>query len=258
MKRFAILLSFCATQAASAQGSPTWTERGLTDPRVTLRIDGGPPDRTLLDSGTLGRGYGFRLEGRNDPDDVTAFMGIGVALAPADRFEFGVLAIPLRLTDDAAYLDMELYFRGVFFRARRVEIGGQLLVQVPTFDDFGIGIGVPMLFRLHQRVRLDIGVELELVLEDDPASPGDDDLQPNLDMPIALYVNVTPRFYFGFRGGFTLYDVDVIEVPIGGLVGFTVGGRRILGDFTAAFTWFAGETARDWEIVFGATARFGL
>ncbi len=52
------------------QTSPTYTQRGALERDVTFRIDSGPPDRTLLDSGEVGEGYGLRLLRVDVPPDV--------------------------------------------------------------------------------------------------------------------------------------------------------------------------------------------
>ena len=246
----AALGASATTAEAQRRGNPvSVTQRGLVDRSVTLRVDAGPPDRTLLDSGKLGEGWGLRLieidRGRDEDDELALIWGVGVALSFADRVEIGLKAVPLRLDDDRGdddvrFLDMEAYGRFVFFASRRVEIGGQLLLQFPTWDDFGMGFGVPLLFRLHERVRLDVGAELEIVFDDDVDGDGDDDVVANFDLPFALFINATPRFFFGGRSGVTVYDLDDVEVPVSAFVGYTVG-RRHLADFTATFTWFGGD-----------------
>lgn len=237
------------------------TRRSLIDPSVTLRVDVGPPDRALLDSGELGEGYGFRLVNPTGDDDLTVFLGMGIAFSLAPIFEFGAKVLPLRLSDDAEYLDLEAYARFALLRTRAVDIGLQFVVQVPTFDDFGTSVGVPFLFRFHPRVRLDIGIEIELILEDDDGDPDDEDeFEAHLDLPVALSFNITPRFFLGTRLGFTLYRFDDIEVPVGGYLGYTVGGRY-RADLTFAFTGYFGDDPRiprEWELVFGAVGRFQL
>jgi hypothetical protein len=244
--------------AQLAQTSPTYTQRGALERDVTFRIDSGPPDRTLLDSGELGEGYGLRLLRVDVPpgeDDTYLSWGVGIAITPVRRFELGIQFAPVLYVPRTRYGDLESYGRFLIFGSRHVDIAAQLVLQFPTRDDFGMGFGVPMVFRLHPRVRLDVGVELELVIYNAP--DGDRDVRPNFDLPVALAFNLTPRFFVGARAGVFVYDFRDASAPVGGFVGYTVG-RRHTADFTAAFTGYFGDTNRVWELILGITGRFWL
>lgn len=244
--------------AQLAQTSPTYTQRGALERDVTFRIDSGPPDRTLLDSGELGEGYGLRLLRVDVPpgeDDTYLSWGVGIAITPVRRFELGIQFAPVLYVPRTRYGDLESYGRFLIFGSRHVDIAAQLVLQFPTRNDFGMGFGVPMVFRLHPRVRLDVGVELELVIYNAP--DGDRDVRPNFDLPVALAFNLTPRFFVGARAGVFVYDFRDASAPVGGFVGYTVG-RRHTADFTAAFTGYFGDTNRVWELILGITGRFWL
>jgi hypothetical protein len=240
------------------QTSPTYTQRGALERDVTIRIDSGPPDRTLLDSGEVGEGYGLRLlrvDVPPDVDDTYLSWGVGIAITPVRRFELGIQFAPVLYVPRTRYGDLESYGRFLIFGSRHVDIAAQLVLQFPTRNDFGMGFGVPMVFRLHPRVRLDVGVELELVIYNAP--DGDRDVRPNFDLPVALAFNLTPRFFVGARAGVFVYDFRDASAPFGGFVGYTVG-RRHTADFTAAFTGYFGDTNRVWELILGITGRFWL
>jgi hypothetical protein len=252
------LVSPSSALAQLAQTSPTYTQRGALERDVTFRIDSGPPDRTLLDSGELGEGYGLRLlrlDVPPDVDDTYLSWGVGIAITPVRRFELGIQFAPVLYVPRTRYGDLESYGRFLIFGSRHVDIAAQLVLQFPTRDDFGMGFGVPMVFRLHPRVRLDVGVELELVIYNAP--DGDRDVRPNFDLPVALAFNLTPRFFVGARAGVFVYDFRDASAPFGGFVGYTVG-RRHTADFTAAFTGYFGDTNRIWELILGITGRFWL
>ena len=77
---FVVLVS----SVASAQTSPTYTQRGALERATTFRVDSAPPDRTLLDSGEVGEGYGLRLL-RIDPYDERTHLSVVRALVGAHR-----------------------------------------------------------------------------------------------------------------------------------------------------------------------------
>ncbi len=255
-----LLLSVSAdAQRGLRRHSLEVTRRPLIDPPVTFRFDLGPPDRAMLDSGALGEGYGFRITDTRGDDDVVITLGAGLAFSLAERFELGAKLLPLRLSDDADYLDMEIYARIGLIKTRHVLVGLQFIVQIPTHDDFGTSFGVPVAIRFHPRVRLDLGAEIELVLEDDDGDPDDDDeLEAHLDAPAALTFNLTQRFFLGARFGITLYRFDDLEAPLGGFIGYTLGNRNRF-DFTFAGTAFLGDDGpRRWELVWGLVGRLPL
>ena len=255
----ALLLASVSAEAQQglSRHTVTLTRRPIIDPPVTFRFDLGPPDRAMLDSGVLGEGYGLRIIDTRGDDDVLVTFGAGVAFSLAERFELGAKLLPLRLSDDADYLDMEIYARIGLIQSRHVLVALQFIVQIPTHDDFGTSFGVPVAIRFHPRVRLDLGVEIELVLEDDDGDPDDDDeLEVHLDAPAALTFNVTDRFFFGGRFGITFYRFDDLEAPLGGFIGYTLGNRNRY-DLSFSATAFLGDdaVARRWELVWGLVGR---
>ncbi|MBX3249615.1 MAG: hypothetical protein KF901_20730 [Myxococcales bacterium] len=246
--------------SAAAQTPVTYTQRGIVEAPMTLRLDFGPPDRTLLDSGVLGEGYGLRIQRfTDDPGRRNRVIwGNGLAFTPTHNLEFGIKAVPLLLVPRTEYLDLEVYGRFAFFQSRHVDIGGQLVLEFPTHRfnrTFGMGIGMPMAFRIHPRVRLDVGVELELFFYE--CGP-DRCLDAHLDLPLAIAFNVTQRVFFGVRSGLIVMDFDAVRAPLGGFFGATVGQRHT-ADFTIALTGFIHERFQPrWELVFGIATRFSL
>ncbi len=282
MRTTALMLGgFVLLLAASAGAQPRgvrtrWSQRSLTMPSRTLRIDLAPPDYALLDSGAIGEGYGFRFHGYDgndpddDPDEVVVTSGVGLAFGITPAVEVGAKLLPIRFTPNPDYLDLELYLRWAFVRTRAADVGVQFGMQLPTDSPrlFGSSVGLPVRIRMGDVGRLDLGIELE-VLFWDADGDGDVDVDGNVDLPMALSFSVTERFYLGGQFGLFIYDFDTVSVRGGGHVGFTVGRGSPLVDFTASFNVFgAGRyTPRDgrwaggprrWEAVAGIRLHFGL
>jgi hypothetical protein len=271
-----------ATSIASAQlrsVKTRWAERSLTMPNQTLRLDLAPPDHALLDSGVLGEGYGFRFsgwddDGDGDPDDVVVISGVGLAYGVSSSVELGAKVLPVRFHPDPDYLDLEVYGRWAFVRTRAADLGLQLTLQLPTDRPRmgGFGVGMPVRIRMGEVGRLDLGIELETLFWD---IDGDDELEVdfNLDLPVALAFSITERFYVGGSFGLLFVDFDSVALRGGGHVGYTVGRRSPLVDFTGAFRFYGGDRyhyghARDrawrdvglrrWEIIGGLRVHFRL
>ncbi len=275
------LITLAATTASAQNRSvkTRWAERSLTLPSQVLRLDLAPPDHALLDSGVLGEGYGFRFSGWDDdrdgdPDDVVVISGVGLAYGITSAFELGAKVLPVRFHPDPDYLDLEVYGRFAFVRTRVADMGFQLNLQLPTDRPRmgGVGAAMPIRIRMGEVGRLDFGIELETLFWD---REGDDEVEVdfNLDVPVALAFSVTERFYVGGHFGLLFADFDRVGLRGGGHVGYTVGRRSPLVDFTGAFNFYGGDRyhygyARDrgwradghrrWEVIGGLRVHFRL
>jgi hypothetical protein len=129
---------------------------------------------------------------------------------------------PLRIVPDLAYGDAELYGR------TRITnwLSAQLTFQLPTETDFGMGIGLPMLFPIGDSLRLDTGVEAELVFADD--------FRGNLDVPVALNMNLSERAFAGVRTGVFLSDFADLAVSAGLQAGVLLEDKA---DITVRLSW---------------------
>ena len=245
-----------------------WNERSITLPKMTLRIDVGPPEKGILDSGFLGdawafgRGYGLTLSDAGD--DVASGLGVGAAFGILDELEVGMLLFPIQFTPgDDHFGDITLYGRYKFFSTDVVDIGGQLLLQLPSRTDFGMGMGLPIMLRLGDSVRIDTGVEFELIFVD--VGPDDDEVAFGMDIPAGIAFQIGKGFV-GPRTGLFLYkyigDAE-FALPLGVFGGVTVAE---MVDITAefAFTQFltsAGDDAfgeDSWRFNVGANIHLSL
>lgn len=220
----------------------------LLDPGQ-LRIDAAPSDFGYMDHGRINDGRGLRLFKRGD-DDVGLAVGVGAAYGVVDTFELGGLVVPLQLSPDVDLGGLEVYGRFSLVRGE-VDVAAQITLQLPTDDDFAMGLGAPMVFSLSRSVRLHSGAELEIVFDPDSIS---------LDVPAALYFDVTPAFFLGPRSGLYFDDFDELIINLGAQVGGDISRRLTL---SGSFNWPRFLDTRgtdalnlDWfEIIVGLTYR---
>lgn len=271
----ATLTALAVPAAASAfelgaTGTPlAYSQRDLTLRQGQLRIDAGPPDFALLNSGFRNQGRGILRIVRNDLlafDDTIARLGVGGAFGVLDELEVGTLFIPVQLSPNFEFLDMEFYGRFKFLEGD-LDVAGQVTISLPTNtiarrSNFGLVIGAPAILRLSPTMRLDVGAELELIL-------GDADLI-NLDIPAALQYQITDTFFAGPKAGLFFLDFDQMWIGVGGVAGFTIPGPQgaPLVDILGELYWpsflatgpgtIGGINLDQFNLIFGARVFFSL
>jgi len=262
--------SVLATQAVP------YTQRGLTLARGVLRIDGGPPDFGLLESGHINNRRGFNIARRSltvasgpnvtTTEDTFVDFGIGAGFGVLDNLEVGTLLLPLAFAPDGrdAFEDIEFYGRYRFVEGD-IEVAGQLGMGLPlSSDEFRLGLGVPVLIHISPTARLDTGLEFEFEFYDDPTGA-----VASLDIPVAMNFMVTSNIFVGGRSGFYFRDFDTEQllIPIGAQGGYTLDSG--LMDFTGwlRFPGFLRPDAptgadvvslEEWQIGFGANLYMAL
>jgi hypothetical protein len=254
-----------AEEAAPSGIEATYASRGITLAEGTLRIDVGPYEHGINDSGIiLGPlgvdNYGIRVQhfGQAGSNDNLTFMGIGAAYGVFDELEVGALLVPVLLAPNGAFADMALYGRYAFFKRDWVEVGGQLAMSFPTGSrNFGLGFGAPVTFRFIDRLRIDTGLELELGLH----SGGDQYV--GLDIPIAATYNITDSGFVGAHLAFTAYDFQGLVVPLGAQGGYTLVTDSVVVDFTGKATFFLATDRVDvvtpeFQFIFGANVHLDV
>ncbi|MBI2374345.1 MAG: hypothetical protein HYV07_10160 [Deltaproteobacteria bacterium] len=195
-----------------------------------LRIDVGLADHSIIDSGTLGggslpRGLTFlKIDGIRT---LGVSLGIGGAYGIMDNLEIGTLLIPLGISPEGGFGDMQLYGRYRFLSGD-FSAAAQLTIQIPTSSVFGLGFGLPISAMLGPDLKLLSGVELEVVF----ASPS---ALVNLDLPVTFLAKVAETARLGVRTGLFMADLDTdgVSVPLGVLVEIDAGPATIV----PAFVW---------------------
>lgn len=223
MKPFArlslALAALALASAAQAQQLPLpLARRPLTLTRNTLRADANLA-LAHLDISPLG----------SPASSSSLGLALGGAYGITDDLEVGATVIPLTLTPDFAFNAPSVY--GVYrFVRGAVDVGAQLALTLPIDREFGLGVGVPVLFHLGETARLDTGAFLGLTFGD-PLGKG-------LTVPIAFTFNLNDHLFVGARTGILLPDFDAFAMPLGLSVGYTLAAapnHAPLADLTAGF-----------------------
>lgn len=270
------------------EGIAPYTARGITLPARTLRVDLGPSEQGINNSGTIngphGSAYGLRfgqqrLHAGGGVDttitDGIATMGFGVSYGVIDALEVGANLMPIAIdsrqliyTDDgneSGFGNITLYGRFAFLRTETVQIGAQLALSVPSgVEAFGLGVGMPVNINIGENLRLETGVEMEMFFGD-----AVNDTLLSIDVPVALTVGIGESFFVGGHLSFLLADLEddlFLVVPLGGHAGYSFRGGVLDADITANFDYsiFGDEDLDDdtryseWTIGVGGTLFFSL
>ena len=215
-----------APLAASAEGLPLqFSERPLTLTEGTLTVDAYLSYFKIAD---IDLGIGTL-----EVDPIISLIA-GVDYGVTDDLEVGVVAVPLVLSPDTEYGNPYLHARYRFLKTA-VEVAGHVGITVPVQDgsDFGLDLGVPVLFGLTNTTRLTSGVFLGLEFGDETATA--------LGIPLELAVNLSPQFFIFAKSGIYLpdFDLDFLYMPLGIGAGYTLaaGPNKPLADIYAGFTF---------------------
>ncbi len=209
----------CVFMAAiDAQAAPPWVDRHLTLPAGDWAFD-------------LGLGVGH-VAPPQAPDITGAGMNLEMAVGLTSRVELGVRT-GLRFGDapdrsvqsdgygrlfDRQYFDgaddvvanPEVRVRGALVRDEIFELAleGRLIVPVED-NDAGALFGVPMMFHLGQRVRLDTGAYVPIVFGNSraPGQPGRIATSVGVTLPIDVWIQASPRLWLGPMSGVAFRNV---------------------------------------------------
>ncbi len=233
--------------AAEMLSKGGYAERPLSVTEGTLRIDIGPSDFAYMDFGELNDGRAA-LEVIGYPGGTSVYSGVGAALGVVEDLEVGALLFPIPIHPNFDFGNMEAYARyqithGTF------QLGAQGTIQIPTAQRFGVGLGLPMRIFASDAVRIDTGLEVEIM-----ARPGD----VHLDVPLAVAFDIDDVFFIGPRTGARIIDMRDFQMPAGLFLG---GEIADMVDLTGSFVfWNFVNTETDraidfrvWEALFGVT-----
>lgn len=229
------VLTLAMAASASAERRPglggKYAARNMTAAQGSLTILAGPTDTQ-----TFGSGGSAGISYNNLPEiDLGAFGGeisfdytmltLGAAYGITPELEAGLL-LPLLVSgpEGADLINTLPVFATYAMDMGNFDIGGRLTANVPLNDqDFGLGIGVPMLFRFGGNSRLDTGIFVPLTFGDETGKA--------LNIPVRFTQSVTPKIFVGLETGLMLPDIktDNGSIPFGIHAGYTLlaGGNVI-------------------------------
>jgi hypothetical protein len=206
-----------------ARAAPPWVDRNLT-----------------LPSGDWAFDFGLGVGHVDAPPDSPTGVGINLeaAVAPIRGLELG-FRTGLRMGDDArdthadeygrlfdrqtfdtgngTFANPEVRVTGSVLRGPIVELGleGRVFLPVNTGTDFGVMFGVPLLFHLGSRARIDTGVYVPVLF----TTPVD----TYFSAPIDVWFQVTPRLWLGPESGIVFHSVNNhVSVPLGFGLGYQI------------------------------------
>ena len=185
------------------------SERPLTLPGGTGRIE---------------QAFAFRI-GRS----FAPMVPVGFALGVVDDLELG-FSWPLPW-------DPTFYALGRLVRDPVIEFGAALAITAPVSTDGNtLGrVSIPVLVRPIHWLRLDTGLEVELLFTPSNVSP-------LASIPLTITINPHPGFFLGAQGSAGWLDGDAWVADAGGFFGFTVyTAQGAIADFRAtAQAYFPG------------------
>jgi hypothetical protein len=211
----ALLATVCIVAfGRDARAAPPWVERNLTLPGGDWAFDFGlgvahapGPDVTGVGvNAEMAVGLIDRLE-----------LGVRTGLRPGNPDERSVEADTYGRLFDRQYFDgddgvvanPEVRIRGALVREEVFELAleGRLIVPVEG-NDAGAMFGVPLMFHLGRRVRLDMGAYVPIVFGN--GNPPQGPVRPTtvgVNLPLDVWIQVTPRLWLGPMTGITFSDI---------------------------------------------------
>ncbi len=271
-----LLLAAVASRSSTASAQETapagrtgelierYDDRSITLPRLALRVEAS-----------------FWIRHTRGNDDTFIGLDSGVAFGVTDSIEIGLARqrvgmehtyqsfglVPLLLTPRFQFGDIPLYARFRFLQKRWVEIGAEVLFEIPVRTFFGASLGMPVRFRFSS-FAVDLQPSFRLVFLDDDGGPGRA-TRPEFRMPVSISFNLTDDFYLGVITGFGWvdFDDDGFQMPFGLRAGFTLlVGERAMIDLEPSFMLTRlidsgrGDVlnGRSWAVTFNARLYFGF
>jgi hypothetical protein len=217
-----------------ARAAPPWVDRQLTLPGGDWAFD-------------FGVGVADQTP-RGGPSVTGAGLNVEMAVGLTSRVELGVRT-GLRFGDvdsrgvhgdqygrlfDRQYFDggndivanPEVRVRGALVREEVFELGleGRLIVPVEG-NDAGALFGVPMALHLGRRVRLDFGAYTPVIFgSGNPPPPrGPTAWNVDVDLPIDVWIQVSPRLWLGPMTGFAFRHINRGDARSDLSLGFGLG-----------------------------------
>ena len=239
----ALGLAFAGTALVTFGGASTahastrkWpvekTERNLTMPETTIRIDGTSGFPEAMDNGNGPSAVlpGGMLETQfyTQTNDQGFYTNGGVTLAPIDHLQFGLTMRNRWAPNGHEFEPMRLHLTWEFFSNKKIDVGLHGALNIPWGNNYFVTlVGVPVQWHITPKVRMDFGGYFHVAAR--PANG-------NVDTSVPLLFNfqVHPKIFLGPETAFvTQGGFNSVVVPLGFFIGGSVvNGAGLLVDIT--------------------------
>ena len=248
----------------------SYTQRALTLPKGTLRVDFAPGDRAFLQSNA-----GLNITLLPKPLKTAAGANIGAGFGIIDNLEAGVILLPLQFAPSGVdtFGDLSVYGRYQFMQGN-TQVGVHLGLQLPTATEFGLTAALPVKLVLGDNMHLNTGLGLNLLNNGAIDDKGKPTMAVGLGVPVEFAVNVMPALFLGLGTGLNAdlspTTFEAIRFPLTVFAGYTLDlGNKMLLDIVGQFgapaflsiTKVKGDDAINFDvkqITLGATFHYGL
>ena len=225
-----------AAMDAGGGQAVSYTQRGLTLPKGTLRVDFAPGDRAFLQRNT-----GFVVTTVPKPRKTSMSAHVGAGFGIIDNLEAGAVVLPLNLAPSGVdtFGDLSVYGRYQFMQGN-TQVGVHVGVQIPTSTEFGLTAALPVKLVLGDNMHLNTGLGLMLLNNGAFDDKGKLTMAMNLMLPVEFAVNVMPALFLGVGTGFNA-DLSpnafkYMSIPLNIFGGYTLDlGNKMLLDLVGQF-----------------------
>lgn len=227
---------------ASAQETATGQEPGPEEPMSVRNID----RPSALPPGYLRVDLDADIARQPpDPTGLSGYLGAGIGVLP--HLEAGGQFVPLDLTPDFAYTSPTFYALYAFEPAEVFAVIPQVQLTVPVQS------GDRWVWDLSAELDLTLSASTELIAAPEVSIAHGDPLGTSVSTPVSLLVQVTDRLFVQPTTGIGLErfdqrfrtvhreqgaDFDTVTVPLGAVLGYTLGDARSgMVDLEAQWYW---------------------
>lgn len=203
-----------APARAQSASSDAWASRSLTPNKLQLQIFAGPTSQQALSIRGGTQEFGLTIRHRH-PDSNRVGLPIGLAFGVLDNLEVGI-GLPIYLSP-GDFGDLPIWATYQFMEGD-FQMGAQLVLFLPTSSDFGVQLGLPMMYS-NGRIRVDTGVFAKFRFSSPVAT--------EIFAPARLGFQINDALYAGVQTELrlSLYKSHAhFNMPIYGFVGYTLNG----------------------------------
>lgn len=206
--------STAAPTRVEAASGDAWASRSLTPNKLQLQIFAGPTSHQALAIRGGTQEFGLTIRHRH-PDSNRVGLPIGLSFGVLENLEVGI-ALPIYLSPgDFGDLPIWATYQ---FKEGNFQVGAQLALFLPTSSDFGIQLGVPMMYS-NGNLRFDTGVYAKFTFSSPVAT--------EIFAPARLGFQITDALYAGAQTELRMLiykSYAHFNMPIYGFVGYTIDG----------------------------------